>query len=468
MPQRRGRLPRPHRAVAGDAAHHLGRRPAVQGHVLVPLPRPLLRRRRRQARRRRRHLAARPRRRRDERVGPPAVDDRDRVGAGQPPGGRRGRRRRRDRRDHGPGARSRSSSSAATSASVLGDTDPQEALRDHVAKQIGAIAKPKRVLVVQELPKTRSGKIMRRLLRDVAENRELGDVTTLTDAGGHGPHPDRAAAEGRSLRGLSVPSRLSPPVPWARRAGKSGRHERRYEGRRTRARPPGAPPPRPERPTVADHAPTPPAPRPRPAPLRPRRPCASGSSGPARPATARSWPPPCGPRPSAAPSCSSPPSSPWCGPTCPSAAPTRRCARPSRTTAPSSSARSSSTSTSRCRRGPPTGCSPSSSSSSASSSSASSSPASLRRPSPAALPILAAVGGMAVPALVLRRGGLAGGPEALRGWAIPSATDIAFALAVLAVIGSRLPARSGRSCSPSPWSTTCWPSSSSPSSTPTT
>jgi len=69
------------------------------------------------------------------------------------------------------------------SASVLGDTDPQQALRDHVAKQIGAIAKPKRVLVVQELPKTRSGKIMRRLLRDVAENRELGDVTTLTDVG---------------------------------------------------------------------------------------------------------------------------------------------------------------------------------------------------------------------------------------------------------------------------------------------
>ena len=70
-----------------------------------------------------------------------------------------------------------------SSESVLGDTDPQQALRDHVAKEIGAIAKPKRVLVVAELPKTRSGKIMRRLLRDVAENRELGDVTTLTDSG---------------------------------------------------------------------------------------------------------------------------------------------------------------------------------------------------------------------------------------------------------------------------------------------
>jgi acetyl-CoA synthetase len=54
-------------------------------------------------------------------------------------------------------------------------------LRDHVAKQIGAIAKPRRILVVTELPKTRSGKIMRRLLRDVAENRAVGDVTTLAD-----------------------------------------------------------------------------------------------------------------------------------------------------------------------------------------------------------------------------------------------------------------------------------------------
>jgi acetyl-CoA synthetase len=55
-------------------------------------------------------------------------------------------------------------------------------LRDHVAKTLGPIAKPRQIMVVQELPKTRSGKIMRRLLRDVAENRELGDVTTLTDS----------------------------------------------------------------------------------------------------------------------------------------------------------------------------------------------------------------------------------------------------------------------------------------------
>ncbi|MBN3932990.1 acetate--CoA ligase, partial [Streptomyces verrucosisporus] len=89
-------------------------------------------------------------------------------------------------------------------AAVVGATDPQttqaicafvilrgdaaedeglvEELRGHVAKHLGPIAKPKRILPVDELPKTRSGKIMRRLLRDVAENRDLGDVTTLTDS----------------------------------------------------------------------------------------------------------------------------------------------------------------------------------------------------------------------------------------------------------------------------------------------
>ena len=56
------------------------------------------------------------------------------------------------------------------------------ALRNHVAGEIGPIAKPRSILVVAELPKTRSGKIMRRLLRDVAENREVGDVTTLADS----------------------------------------------------------------------------------------------------------------------------------------------------------------------------------------------------------------------------------------------------------------------------------------------
>jgi acetyl-CoA synthetase len=57
-----------------------------------------------------------------------------------------------------------------------------QTLRQHVRREIGPIASPRQIMVVQELPKTRSGKIMRRLLRDVAENRELGDVTTLTDS----------------------------------------------------------------------------------------------------------------------------------------------------------------------------------------------------------------------------------------------------------------------------------------------
>ena len=56
-----------------------------------------------------------------------------------------------------------------------------KALKAHVAKEIGAIARPRQVIVVNELPKTRSGKIMRRLLRDVAENRAVGDSTTLAD-----------------------------------------------------------------------------------------------------------------------------------------------------------------------------------------------------------------------------------------------------------------------------------------------
>ncbi|MEV7129373.1 acetate--CoA ligase [Streptomyces sp. NPDC093260] len=60
--------------------------------------------------------------------------------------------------------------------------DVTDVLREHVAQEIGPIAKPRRIMVVPELPKTRSGKIMRRLLRDVAENREVGDVTTLADA----------------------------------------------------------------------------------------------------------------------------------------------------------------------------------------------------------------------------------------------------------------------------------------------
>ncbi len=69
-------------------------------------------------------------------------------------------------------------------------------LRAHVATQIGAIAKPRNVFIVQELPKTRSGKIMRRLLKDVAENREVGDTTTLADGSVMSAISGRLAAGG--------------------------------------------------------------------------------------------------------------------------------------------------------------------------------------------------------------------------------------------------------------------------------
>jgi acetyl-CoA synthetase len=54
-------------------------------------------------------------------------------------------------------------------------------LRDHVATKIGPIAKPRSIVFTDDLPKTRSGKIMRRLLQDISEERQLGDVTTLAN-----------------------------------------------------------------------------------------------------------------------------------------------------------------------------------------------------------------------------------------------------------------------------------------------
>jgi acetyl-CoA synthetase len=70
---------------------------------------------------------------------------------------------------------------------LRGGNDPTpelgEEVRQHVAKKLGPIARPKTIVLTDELPKTRSGKIMRRLLRDVAEGRALGDTTTLADPG---------------------------------------------------------------------------------------------------------------------------------------------------------------------------------------------------------------------------------------------------------------------------------------------
>jgi acetyl-CoA synthetase len=75
--------------------------------------------------------------------------------------------------------------SIAAFVTLTGSIDGDDALvgdiREHVAKRIGKLARPKRIIWADDLPKTRSGKIMRRLLRDIAEGRELGDVTTLRD-----------------------------------------------------------------------------------------------------------------------------------------------------------------------------------------------------------------------------------------------------------------------------------------------
>jgi acyl-CoA synthetase (AMP-forming)/AMP-acid ligase II len=62
-----------------------------------------------------------------------------------------------------------------------GGADLVDELREQVAREIGKIARPREIHVVPELPKTRSGKIMRRLLRDVADGRQLGDTSTLVD-----------------------------------------------------------------------------------------------------------------------------------------------------------------------------------------------------------------------------------------------------------------------------------------------
>jgi acetyl-CoA synthetase len=76
-----------------------------------------------------------------------------------------------------------------------GSVEMLEELRNHVAKVIGPIAKPANIVFTPELPKTRSGKIMRRLLRDVAENRPLGDTTTLADPAVVDEIKERAVSE---------------------------------------------------------------------------------------------------------------------------------------------------------------------------------------------------------------------------------------------------------------------------------
>ena len=74
-----------------------------------------------------------------------------------------------------------------------GDESTEDGIRATVAERIGKFARPKRMIWADDLPKTRSGKIMRRLLRDIAEGRELGDVTTLRDPAVTGQLKERVA-----------------------------------------------------------------------------------------------------------------------------------------------------------------------------------------------------------------------------------------------------------------------------------
>ena len=138
----------------------------------------LLPRRRRAARRGGRLLAAGPRGRHHAGRGPQHQHDGSRIGSGRPPDRRRSRRHRAHPRDQGPGHRRvrHAQRRAPPHTSELAGQ-----LKDHVAKKIGAISRPDDILFTAELPKTRSGKIMRRLLRDIAEGRALGDTTTLAD-----------------------------------------------------------------------------------------------------------------------------------------------------------------------------------------------------------------------------------------------------------------------------------------------
>jgi acetyl-CoA synthetase len=72
-----------------------------------------------------------------------------------------------------------------------GSEEIQKEINEQVAKRISKIARPQRIIWAGDLPKTRSGKIMRRLLRDIGEGRELGDVTTLRDPAVMGQLEDR-------------------------------------------------------------------------------------------------------------------------------------------------------------------------------------------------------------------------------------------------------------------------------------
>ena len=107
-------------------------------------------------------------------------DDGGRERAGRSSERRRGGGRRPRARDQGPGDRRVRHAEGRTRRPAV-DEELIDELKEHVVKKIGAIARPDDILFTADLPKTRSGKIMRRLLRDIAEGKALGDTTTLAD-----------------------------------------------------------------------------------------------------------------------------------------------------------------------------------------------------------------------------------------------------------------------------------------------
>ena len=133
---------------------------------------------------------------------------------------------------------------------VTGDEALIAELRQHVATKIGAIARPKSIVLTDDLPKTRSGKIMRRLLRDISEDRQLGDVTTLANEEVVRDISDMAAPRARPARRSSRaqrPGGSDRPVPtrralaWSRAKGSALRDGARRSDSRNQATTPSTP-----------------------------------------------------------------------------------------------------------------------------------------------------------------------------------------------------------------------------------
>jgi acetyl-CoA synthetase len=165
-------------ALALDGAHRLRRPRTLPEDLLERRARQLLYRRRRAPGRRRLLLADGPRGRRDQRQRPSPGHHGGRVGAGRPSQGGRGRRRRPPDELKGQ--------AISAFVSLESGNQPSDELKDElrkwVSKEIGSLARPDDIRFTEALPKTRSGKIMRRLLRELATHGEIkGDTTTLED-----------------------------------------------------------------------------------------------------------------------------------------------------------------------------------------------------------------------------------------------------------------------------------------------